>query len=1536
MAMSIKKLKKIISLITILSLVVSMCALPNLNTYAADTETVKVKLNPSDASPFNNGKFEGWGTSIGWWGNRVGYSDTLAKKTAELFYSDKGLGLDIARYNVGGGDDPEHNHVTRSDSKMPCFMNEDGTYNWDADHNQMNVLMNIKEQNNKVHIEGYTNSPPWFMTKSKCSGGGTNAAENLDPSMYNEFAAFVANVTEHFEEIGLKLDSYSPMNEPDVQTKYWSENSWKQEGNHVAPGANQSALISALKNEYRNRNIDTLVVGPEETSIDLSISSYNALTDTAKADLDRIDTHSYGGTKRAELKELAVKANKTLWMSEVDNGNVSGTNPQNMGMGLALAEHILADMNGMQPAAWVMWDILDYHKDSNFYHTVNGTAEYSEKNAALNLNGGLWGVGMVNHDTQEIELTQKYYVYGQFTKYINPGDTIIASSDKTLAAYNKDTGEIKIVAVNTSNESKDYIFDMSAFSKTGSTAKVIRTSGSYENGEHWENLEKVIINDKKISYTLIPNSVTTFVTESTGEATDYLYLSANTTSLKVGDTLKFVVSSSAANPTYKWSVDNADVASITDSGELIANAPGTVNVTVECVELNESRTFTVECIKWYKLTLTSDMISGTNSWNNDEATNYFKAVDSDVNTYFDGLRNGNVTIDLKRAYNIEYIGYAPRTGYEYRMLDGYFEVSEDGEIWENVYMITERPVSGEITTVHKSRFNSSFDTNKSVRYIRYALPDGQQSYNGKAEDYNCNIAEIEIYASPDESDVDYIFDEIEPDKEIRTNQYMPTEFDGASLEWETSNGGAIKSDGTVTRSGEDTDVTLTVKITKGNTEKQKSYTVTVVKAAEHKSEDDMEAYLFTHFVGTEETSDCEQVYFSVSRDGQAWKTLNNDAPVLRSTLGEGGVRDPHIIRSPEGDKFFLIATDLSIYNRNRDWGSAQTAGSKSIMIWESTDLVNWTDARLVEVSDKNAGCTWAPESVYDDNKGEYMVVWASKVSDDNYTYQRVYRSYTKDFEHFSEPEIYINKATDSMIQNGTAASVIDTTFIKHDDKYYRFTKDETKSSVTMMVGNDLSDEFTDVATYKLNNISGNTVTGYEGPTAYKLNGEDKWCLLLDFYSRSQGYKPFVTEDITAGEFVSGNDFSFDLTYRHGTVMPITLDEYDALVSEYGSCEIIGESSVTEGDSTDYSATVLGKKVNAVWSVNDNSLAIIDSNGKLTAKNSGTVTITAYVEQYKFSATKEVKIKEYHKDDITYGLVSYLSFDENGTGTGEFTSYNGVKVLERGTVSYKEGRFNNALNVDTHSALNYLELPDGILEGAECVSVSFWLKQSPSSLAGWAFMTTPVTGTQTYLSEKYAGILLDTSLTKITAERYYSDNLARPIHASVEGSFGEWNYITVVYSDDITKCYVNGQKITEESSDVDLTKLFTGSAKTWIGHANWGSGEGFSGMIDEFRLYSRELKDSEILTLYNMENPTVYCTVENDTVTEMEVYGGKLNMQIFIAQYGKDNTLQKINVFNTRIDGNIIDCNVDISGANSVKVFLWDSEMNPVLNVENVK
>lgn len=70
-----------------------------------------VKVLPDKASPFNDtngdglGEFEGWGTSLCWWANRLGYDATMTQKAATAFFDkEAGLGLNIGRYNVGGGD----------------------------------------------------------------------------------------------------------------------------------------------------------------------------------------------------------------------------------------------------------------------------------------------------------------------------------------------------------------------------------------------------------------------------------------------------------------------------------------------------------------------------------------------------------------------------------------------------------------------------------------------------------------------------------------------------------------------------------------------------------------------------------------------------------------------------------------------------------------------------------------------------------------------------------------------------------------------------------------------------------------------------------------------------------------------------------------------------------------------------------------------------------------------------------------------------------------------------------------------------------------------------------------------------------------------------------------------------------------------------------------------------------------------------------------------------------------------------------------
>ena len=137
-------------------------------------------------------------------------------------------------------------------------------------------------------------------------------------------------------------------------------------------------------------------------------------------------------------------------------------------------------------------------------------------------------------------------------------------------------------------------------------------------------------------------------------------------------------------------------------------------------------------------------------------------------------------------------------------------------------------------------------------------------------------------------------------------------------------------------------------------------------------------YLFVYFPYTPSKKD-ERIYFGISEDGLNFNALNDQNPILESKLGTHGLRDPFIIRSHEGDKFYLLATDLNVAPITVDGvtysgrGFDVKTGSKSIMVWESTDLVNWSEQRECPVAPENAGCTWAPEAYWDDETEQYVV-----------------------------------------------------------------------------------------------------------------------------------------------------------------------------------------------------------------------------------------------------------------------------------------------------------------------------------------------------------------------------------------------------------------------------------------------------------------------------------------------------------------------------------------------------------------------------------
>ncbi|WP_456283941.1 family 43 glycosylhydrolase [Microbacterium sp. JZ101] len=376
--------------------------------------------------------------------------------------------------------------------------------------------------------------------------------------------------------------------------------------------------------------------------------------------------------------------------------------------------------------------------------------------------------------------------------------------------------------------------------------------------------------------------------------------------------------------------------------------------------------------------------------------------------------------------------------------------------------------------------------------------------------------------------------------------------------------------GVVTRGATDQDVVLTA--TAGGLTREFSLTVRAARPQE-----EYEGYAFAYFTGN--TVEGENIHFAAS-DGNnalAWNELNGGLPVLSSQYGEQGLRDPFIIRSPEGDTFYLIATDLSI-GSGTSWDTSQRQGSKYLEVWESHDLVNWSAQRHVRVSPDTAGNTWAPEAYYDEELGAYVVFWASKLyaEDDpghtGSTYNRMMYATTRDFVTFSEPQIW---------QDGM--SRIDSTVTRSDGVYYRFTKDEGAgttgcSDIIQESSPSLRaplEEWTMIDSC-IGRDAGTSAV--EGPTIFEsnpgdVNGGGRHYLFVDEYG-GRGYIPLVTEDISAGGWSVAPEYDLPASPRHGTVIPVTAAELAGLYAGKDPVSSNAEGEVVRYDFSDGAGATL--------------------------------------------------------------------------------------------------------------------------------------------------------------------------------------------------------------------------------------------------------------------------------------------------------------------------------------------------------------------------
>lgn len=243
------------------------------------------------------------------------------------------------------------------------------------------------------------------------------------------------------------------------------------------------------------------------------------------------------------------------------------------------------------------------------------------------------------------------------------------------------------------------------------------------------------------------------------------------------------------------------------------------------------------------------------------------------------------------------------------------------------------------------------------------------------------------------------------------------------IDWKSSNPEVITDSsenaddkydgGVVTRPEAGSDpvqVTLTATITIGTEVQTKEFTVTVQPKTANLDTDYDAGYLWTFF---EASGGYEKIFLGYSKDGLTWEKLNKDEngntqPILVNDASGSdlGVRDPHIIRSKDGDKYWILGTDLHAEGGGSGGsGWNQLSASQNLVVWESTDLVNWSEPKLVYAGFDQAGCVWAPEAIYDEKTGDYLVYWSardkSKAGTDENAL-RVYVCRTRDFNTFSE------------------------------------------------------------------------------------------------------------------------------------------------------------------------------------------------------------------------------------------------------------------------------------------------------------------------------------------------------------------------------------------------------------------------------------------------------------------------------------------------------------------------------------------------------
>lgn len=316
-----------------------------------------------------------------------------------------------------------------------------------------------------------------------------------------------------------------------------------------------------------------------------------------------------------------------------------------------------------------------------------------------------------------------------------------------------------------------------------------------------------------------------------------------------------------------------------------------------------------------------------------------------------------------------------------------------------------------------------------------------------------------------------------------------------------------------------------------------------------RSAESYKGYLFAYFPSNSN----ENLYYAYSDDGFNYTVLNNGERVMASdtVAVKKGIRDPHILRGEDGKTFYMVATDMRCAE---GWDS-----NRGIVMYKSTDLIHWQHSTVhfpTRFPDGWSSVTrvWAPEVIWDRDyenadgtKGRYMVYFSLLTSDDGTcTYDKVYYCYANDdFTDLLDYPVHF-------YDRGSATIDADIVYDEGDSLYHMIYKNEGSGGICHVTAERLtpmSGEPTGSQWSAPTGMVQQTNVAVEGGGIFRLIGENTWVVMYDCYG--SGYYQFcTTTDWKTYTLRAQTATSGAFTPRHGTVMPITAMEYNALIQAF--------------------------------------------------------------------------------------------------------------------------------------------------------------------------------------------------------------------------------------------------------------------------------------------------------------------------------------------------------------------------------------------------